>query len=326
MTISKSSAEKIDVQEAIEKLRATYEAKVAEGKIKPEPPKPKQLFVPGVGRDDDGHERRAIPNHLARSSLFAAVKRGRRKRYSGEVLVSRSDAKIEYYGQQLDEGDADVWMQVIKTVMGTPLGQPVTVNRAEFLREIGRRRGRATYRWLNESMRRLWDAGIIISVTRPNGQRKIHITEALHLIDGWALNEETNEYEMRLNPRWRQLFAGREYALIDWDKRLAITGRGSELAKALQRLIATSNHLVQSWSLRWLMDWRQYDAAPRQFRAELCRACAELVRVGIIAEWRLEVSTHGQEQLTVELPITVQMDIAPDTIDVTPTDPAISTD
>ena len=40
---------------------------------------------------------RAIPNHLARSSLFAPVARGRRATHEGKVLTSRSDVQLRYW-------------------------------------------------------------------------------------------------------------------------------------------------------------------------------------------------------------------------------------
>jgi hypothetical protein len=54
-----------------------------------------------------------MPNHVARSSLFAPVARGRKVLHEQAVLVSRADATITYTGYQLDEAQADAWMQLM---------------------------------------------------------------------------------------------------------------------------------------------------------------------------------------------------------------------
>ena len=67
-----------------------------------------KMFLPGLHS-----ELRAMPNPVARSSIFAPVARGRKIYHDQIVLVSRSDATITYTGHQLDEGQADAWMQLI---------------------------------------------------------------------------------------------------------------------------------------------------------------------------------------------------------------------
>ena len=98
-----------------------------------ESPEPQQMFLPGLDP-----EVRAMPNHVARSSLFAPVARGRKVLHEQAVLVSRADANITYTGYQLDEAQADAWMQLMFEAKDAPLGQPVLINRAAFLQAIGR--------------------------------------------------------------------------------------------------------------------------------------------------------------------------------------------
>ena len=52
---------------------------------------PRQLFLPGLEEF-----MRAMPNHAARSSLFAPIARGKRPYHQQKVLVSRGDATITY--------------------------------------------------------------------------------------------------------------------------------------------------------------------------------------------------------------------------------------
>ena len=93
-----------------------------------------------------------------------------------------------------------------------------------------------------------------------------------------------------------RLFSNREFALIDWEKRLQIKVQ-RDMAKALQRLVATSADATQRHSLAWLKDKLQYSSPISKFREPVLAAAAELERLGIIAGARLEQSTHGKEQI-----------------------------
>jgi len=89
---------------------------------------------------------RAMPNHIARSSLFAPVAPGRKRMHDRTILVSRSDAVIKFMGKQLDEAQADVWMQAMYEAAKYPLGELVIINRANFLKAIGRAPSGQNYR------------------------------------------------------------------------------------------------------------------------------------------------------------------------------------
>jgi hypothetical protein len=262
---------------------------------------PRQLWLPGMDEF-----MRAMPNHIARSSLFAPVARGRRKMHDGTLLVSRGDAEIRYSGKQLDEAQADVWMQCMKEAQRQPLGKPVVVNRAMFLREIGRAPSGQNYQWLHRTMQDLTFAMLVIEVKGKDGKTKLSIgkTRALHLIAGFDYDEASEEYTLTIDPRWHAMYANREFALIDWDKRLQI-GRNQDMAKALQRLFATSRDPIQRYALDWLKDKLEYSSPMRKFRESLIAACAELERLDIIVAYKIEQSTRGKVQLAVWLPASV---------------------
>lgn len=254
---------------------------------------PRQLFLPGFNLG-------AMPNHINRSSLFAPVARGRRRYHRQTRLVSRADVVLEYTGEQLDEADCDLMMALIWYAQRQPLGEWVTMNRAEILRKIGRSTGKQQYEWLLRRMRAMTEATLYIEARKPDGgtRYKIGYAEAFHIVSNFQHVEETGEYRYKLDPRWVQLYARREYSLIDFEARLRI-GRGQDMAKALQRLIATSDESPQRYALDWLKSKMQYEGRMRDFRDALARACAELERLEIIVRWRIEDSTRGKPQLAV---------------------------
>ena len=259
---------------------------------------PRQMFLPGMDEF-----MRAMPNHIARSSLFAPVARGRKRMHKDTVLQSRGDAVIKFWGEQLDEAQADVWMQAMKEAQRQPLGTPVVLNRAAFLREIGRQTGNYEYKWLHRTMQSLSFAMLVIEVTKEDGKPKLSIgkTRALHLIEGFDYDEDCEEYTLTIDPRWHVMYSNREFALIDWKKRMEF-GRNQDMAKTLQRLVATSSNSVQRYAVDWLKDKMEYSGRVRDFRDALARACAELERLEIITAHKIEDSTKGKPQLALWLP------------------------
>ena len=259
---------------------------------------PRQMFLPGMDEF-----MRAMPNHIARSSLFAPVARGRRKMHDGSILQSRGDAEIRFSGKQLDEAQADVWMQAMKEAQRQPLGTPVVINRTDFLRAIGRTKGGENYKWLHRTMQDLAFAMLVIEVTKADGKPKLSIgkTRALHLIAGFDYDEASEEYTLTIDPRWHAMYGNREFALIDWEKRREF-GRNQDMAKTLQRLVATSSNPVQRYALDWLKAKMEYASPMRKFREALTAACKELERLEIITAHKIEDSTKGKPQLALWLP------------------------
>jgi hypothetical protein len=260
---------------------------------------PRQLWLPGF---DIG----AMPNHINRSSLFAPVARGRRKFHRQTPMVTRSDCVLEYTGEQLDEADADLVMALIYFAQKQPLGTPVPLERARLLRKIGRATSGQHYDWLHRRIKALTEATLFLEAKKPDGSTRYTIgkTISFRIVSSFVYDDKTESYIYTLDPRWVQMFGNREYALIDWDKRLQI-GRGQDMAKALQRLFATSSDPVQRYALDWLKDKLEYSGRMRDFRESLLRACAELERLDIIARARIEQSTRGKEQLAVWLPASI---------------------
>lgn len=240
---------------------------------------------------------RAMPNHLARSSLFAPVARGRKQIHKGVTLISRGDAVIKFWGEQLDESQADVWLQAMHEAIKFPLGAPVHINRADFLRSIGRHTGKFEYDWLHRTMLALSFAMLVIEVVTKDGQPKLAIgkTRAMHMIEGFDYDDNVEAYTLRIDPRWRDMYSNREFALIDWDKRL-LFGPHQDMAKALQRLVATSSDHEQRFALDWLKSKLEYTGRLRDFRDALKKAMLEMERLEIVCDGRIETSTRGNEQ------------------------------
>jgi hypothetical protein len=262
----------------------------AKKQIEQEEKKPKKMFLPGMEE-----AMRSMPNAVARGSLFAPIARGKKKAHRGTVVHESAAFVVKFWGDQLDEAQADVWMHAMYEAVKAPLGEPVVINRAAFLKGIGRRTSGSDYEWLYRAMHGLAFGMISISA---RGKYEIGThphSKVMHMIDGFEYNEDTQNYTLRIDPRWVKVYSNREYSLIDWDKRLAIS-QGKDLAKSLQRLVATSADKVQRYTLEYLKERAQYQSPMRKFREALIDAMKELERLEIIAGSKIETSTKDNEQ------------------------------
>lgn len=115
------------------------------------------------------------------------------------------------------------------------------------------------------------------------------------MIDGFDYDDNTQTYFLRIDPRWSDMYGNREFALIDWEKRKRF-GLHQEMAKALQRLVATSDECTQRYSLEWLKPKLEYGGRMRDFVIALKRAMSELERLEIVIQARIENSTKGRLQ------------------------------
>ena len=149
-------------------------------------------------------------------------------------------------------------------------------------------------------MKAFYKASFIIEVKRRDGSTKYCVgdTRAFRIVADLDYDGDNERYTVTLDPRWRQLFENQEFALIDWNKRLQI-GRGQDMAKALQRLIAASADPVQAYAMSWLKDKMQYASPMRKFREAVSAAVDELKRVGVIARGEIDVGRRGSAQLVL---------------------------
>ena len=255
---------------------------------------PQQLFLPGF-------EIGAFPNRLNRSSLIAPIARGPRKFHRQAVMVTRGKCVLEYTGEQLDEADGDLIMALIAFAQPFLFGTPVVLNRKQLLRAIKSGKiGSSQYVWLHQSMKRLREATLFLEVRKQDGSFNYAVGKmvSFNILRDVSFDGGSETYMYTLDPRWVLMFGNHEYSLLDWRKRMQIR-RGLDMAKTLQRLLATSADPIQRFALDDLKAQMQYASPLGKFQKALAAACKEVERLGIISAWRLEESTEGKPQLAM---------------------------
>lgn len=216
-------------------------------------------------------------------------------------MVTRGKCVLEYTGEQLDEADGDLVMALIAFAQPFLFGTPVVLNRKQLLRAIKSGKiGSSQYVWLHQSMKRLREATLFLEVRKQDGSFHYAVgkMDSFNILKDVSFDGGSETYTYTLDPRWVLMFGNREYSRLDWGKRMQI-GRGLDMAKTVQRLVATSADPVQRFALDDLKAQMQYASPLRKFREALAAACKEVERLGIISAWRLEESTKGKPQLAM---------------------------
>ncbi|WNV03229.1 plasmid replication initiator TrfA [Candidatus Methylospira mobilis] len=234
-----------------------------------------------------GDDTRAVSNKIARCALFAAVKK--RQFFRDYVTVGEvGGVKIEFCGEQLNQDDHDTLMQLIFSANHKPLGVDVCASVNAVLKGLGRDTYQEQRRQLFEQISRLVRG--TIRLTLPNMPRyEGHLLDDASTPQDQAILPQYRRHLVyRLNPKFARFFGRMEVTLIDWQDRLKISGRGSELAKWLHLHI--ESHAEQySMKAETIRDRSGSQTKElKHFRAILRQALDLLKDAGIITAWSID--------------------------------------
>jgi TrfA protein len=225
---------------------------------------------------------RPVSNDMARSALFSCVQ-GKDRRFIKDALLATVDGvEIRFTGEQLNQDDHDLLMQLIFMARATALGKWVTVSAYAILKALGRKVSGKQYRELRTDISRL--AAGMVSIR--NAKVKIEYI-GHHLIAKASQHEISRHWIYRLDPELKPLYGDITHTLIDWEKRLAL--KGKDLARWVQLYMAThaKPYPVKVDTLRQLSGSRA--KALRNFRAQLRLALDDLIANEDIVDWRIEM-------------------------------------
>lgn len=240
--------------------------------------------------DDAG----AVPTELTRSALFGLPRRGRRRMRENEVLASRSDIKVTYFGQELGQNDCDVWMAVLYIARGQPMGKELFTTMGGLLRFLKRKDSGAARKSLATSLDRLSRASITV-----DGKRKKKKFHAVMQMMSWGFEKTSGHMFVVVDPRGRKLFEN--LSLVNFNQHLTLA---SDMAKAVHHY--ASGHQrgkKHSVSVPNLKSWIGYSGPLKKFKYDLKRALWTLEEKGAlvgpsiendIVHWTLPAFQRGE--------------------------------
>ena len=226
---------------------------------------------------------RPVSNDMARSALFSCIQ-GKDRRFIKDALMATVDGvEIRFTGEQLNQDDHDLLMQLIFMAREKPVGAWVTMPAHTILKALCRQVGGKQHRDLRADIFRLAAGTVSIRIARD----RIEVT-GHHLLAKAAQHEDSRYWVYRLDPDLAFLYGGESYTLIDWDKRLNL--KGKDLARWLQLYLATHARPfpVKVATLRELSGSRT--KALRSFRGQLRLALDALISNHDIEQWWIAAS------------------------------------
>ena len=241
------------------------------------------------------NDKRAAPNAVFRSALFPALNNKQKRKFIKEYKVySITGLEVTFTGEQFDQTDLDVYLEILNLAKTVPLGQPVRFSAYSMLKALKWGVGGSQHKRLHSVLVRLC-GGVIDAndhTARYFGQ----------LIFGGIRDEITHDYEITINPNFAKLFGFGLWSSIDLEQR-------RQLARN-----STAKSLHAYYSTHAAPGLHRYDTLAsiaglegknrRDVKASLIRAHEELKRIGFLVSYDAKPNgievvinmTEGQQQ------------------------------
>lgn len=235
--------------------------------------KAKLLHLPVIPQ-----ETRPAVNVLANSSLFSAIQGKDRQLLNDAHLDTQDGVDILFSGEQFNQDDHDVLMQLVYLASHHELGQPVTVSAHALLKALGRGTSGKEHKQLKTEIDRLVKGTIKLKTKR--------FSYIGHLIDEAIQDDKTKLLVYRANQTLGKFYDVGNYTLIDWEGRKAL--KGKDLARWLQLQLASHARPfpMKVETIRRLSGSRTKNLF--HFRQKLKLALEDLKARGFIASWQID--------------------------------------
>lgn len=228
---------------------------------------------------------RCAPNLLLRAALFAALGDAPRRFLDRVELATNADSRLTYTGVQLDQGDLDVWLNLLHIARLQPMGSQVRCTAYKLLQVLGRADTGSNRQILHKRILRLKATAIELQ----SGP----ITYIGSLIQSACKDEISREYVIVIDPALHPLFARHQFTYLDKAIRQGLSGK--PLAQWLHAFYSTHGapYPLTAVYLRQLSG--SANADPKSFRQKLRRALHDVELVSrrhgcaFRATWRGDV-------------------------------------
>ena len=263
--------------------REAAEKAAAAADPRPAPPRPDEKPKAQVIQFPQwSDERRAAMHAAFRSALFPALNFKEGRPFLKEKrLASVEGVAVIFTGEQFDQSDLDVFLELLNIAKETLLGVECSFSAYSLLKTLGRATGNANHKWLHSVLIRLRSGTVDMT------DHKIRYFGGL--IEGGFKDEITKHYTISINPKWARFFKAGLWASLDNDQRRAL-GR-NQTAKALHAYYST--HAAPGpHSYRKLAELVGLNnKQQRDVRANIIKAHDELKRVGFLSDYEAGANT-----------------------------------
>lgn len=218
-----------------------------------------------------------LPSRLTRTALFGLPRRGRRRWYKEEPIISGSDVKVFYTGEQLDQKDLEVWLMLLMAFQGQDEDYMLQTRMSHMLKTLKRSVEGGSRQALTSSLKRLTGASVYIKY------RSGTVEGVFNFLHGVAWNSRTQEISIKLGRDLGSLFD--VTAFLDFDAHLLLP---SQMAKAVHKYaVGNKRGKLHSVPLNKLKKLLGYEGEIKEFRKTLGKALVELESSGMLQEPRI---------------------------------------
>ena len=160
---------------------------------------------------------RRVPNGMLRSALFGMIKKGPRRYMEAEEITAQDGIQIRYTGQRLDQGDLDIWENVLHLCRDQAMGSQCRFTGYSMFKLLGMTDTGKNRETLHTRLLRLRANAIEIEQGR--------YSYIGGLLDEAYKDKDTHEYVVVLNPQLRAFFDGNLFTQFDRNVRHALAGQ-----------------------------------------------------------------------------------------------------
>jgi TrfA protein len=223
-------------------------------------------------------DRHGSPNSFLRSALFAAIQSKDRVFLNKAEIFSQQGITITYSGEQLNQEDMTVWLALVDLMKKDSLGTECRFTAHEILKYMGLPTGGTQYQQLEVALCRM-----TICLVRIETERYIY---GESLIEGFVIDKDTNQYEIRLSRHLIKLFGDCDWTAINWEQRKQL--RNKPLSLKLHDYYSSHDKPFPV-SLEFLSDFTgSVNKQKADFKRKVKTALEELVRIGFLRGYSIE--------------------------------------
>jgi hypothetical protein len=228
-------------------------------------------------------DKRAMPSDFIACALFASIQEKDATYFDGVEIANANGFRITFKGKRLTQVHADVWQGIMHLARRAPQGTKLRFRARAFLRLIGRHTGKSQrdqlHRWITDLV------ATNVEITDTTKKRR-YFGSMLPEGARDEANPQDAAYVVEINRHLCKLFqAG--FATVDWEQRQKLGGKWLALwlnhyfSRFSKPVTVSELHRLSGSGARSL----------RHFREKLRDALAELHKVGLLSDSRIDRKT-----------------------------------
>lgn len=160
---------------------------------------------------------RGVPNCILRSALFSISENGPRQALHSAKIETPNGTEMYFSGEQLDQGDLDVWLAILHTLRMEALGDQHRRCASQILKTLGKADTGGNRKVLTSRLNRLASAHVCVQVDKHGFKG--------NLLDGVIKDATTKEWIFCLNPQLLAIFSHDQFTQIQWEIREELSGK-----------------------------------------------------------------------------------------------------